>query len=190
MSLWGGGAPTQKGAKQSAQATYQHPLRSTSWRPRRLCWARCSSASGSGVAGRRRRGAMNDDDESARNASLGDIWSTIEDQGLADLAAEVGIVSGVEPGDGDGLGGSAHMHYATDATALVGAASPPRVHVPHCSSSGPSVPAELAATLSSAGEPAIQTRVEPFSSYVLCKPSRKLMPTWSWLSRFRGSQRP
>ena len=63
---------------------------------------------------------MNDDDESARNASLGDIWSTIEDQGLADLAAEVGIVSGVEPGDGDGLGGSAHMHYATDATALVG----------------------------------------------------------------------
>jgi len=81
-----------------------------------------------------------------------DFYTTIEEAGLSDLANEIGIQLG--PGSAITLGSnSQQLQESEEPQSFLGAASPARVHVPHCSSSGPSVPAELAATLSAAGDP-------------------------------------
>lgn len=105
------------------------------------------------MGGARASNNMSSEGEASRNDShlVSDFFSTIEEAGLGDLAEEVGIFDGQHHG---GEASSSGAMQDADESASLGATSPPRVHMPHCSSSGPTAPPELAATLSAAGEPA------------------------------------
>ena len=61
-----------------------------------------------------------------------------------------------------------------------GAASPTRVHMPHCSSSGPSIPAELAATLS-AGGAQLCKRSGGLQAMPCHEPKRSDHSGWGWV---------
>jgi hypothetical protein len=95
-----------------------------------------------------------------------DFFSTIEEVGLTDIAKEVGIALGDRGGGTDGGAFAAHWG-AGDSAGLVadsqlsasnggdsshGIHSPPTVHMPQCSTVGPSVPVELQDMVASAGD--------------------------------------
>jgi len=100
-----------------------------------------------------------------------EIFSVIEEAGLTDLAMEPGMPRnlGLRAAEVDGglsstLMGAEPSHSALTTesqlsasqngdSSLGGACSPPRVHMPQCSTAGPSVPADLQDMVSAVGEP-------------------------------------
>jgi len=82
-----------------------------------------------------------------------DFNSLITETGLEDLVDDVGVGSVFGASAGMALPSSSQaVQESEEPASYAGAASPARVHMPHCSSSGPPVPADLASTLS-AGDP-------------------------------------
>jgi len=99
-----------------------------------------------------------------------DFFSTVEEMGLTDIAKEVGLPSGrvAEVSMDAGLaselvgGGAGPSSLAADSQLSASqngessqggaSASPPRVHMPQCTTAGPSVPSELQDMVSAAGD--------------------------------------
>jgi len=112
----------------------------------------------------------------SNSAAFDDLFSTIEEVGLTDIAKElhmdglvrgggneegvVGALMGLDGGDpsGSGLGADSQLSASGNGSQDPGASSPPTVHMPHCSVVGPSVPQELQELVGSGGEPASKKR--------------------------------